>query len=60
MQRAAKSARWLGYLPFDRIHDARNAEPVVRIWTPPDPRPYISVGVEVEIPDDVRPAVGVV
>jgi hypothetical protein len=27
----AKAARWLGYIPFDRIHDEKNAEPVVYI-----------------------------
>jgi hypothetical protein len=27
---AAKAARWLGYVPFDRIHDARNEEPIWR------------------------------
>lgn len=56
---AAKSARWLGYIPFHRIHDARNAEPVVSMWTPPDPTPYISTEVEVVIPEEVRPEIGV-
>ena len=27
VQKAAKAARWLGYVPFDRIRDERNAEP---------------------------------
>ncbi len=59
MEKAAKAARWLGYIPFDRIHDARNSEPIVSIWTPPDPTPYISTEVEVDIPEDVRPTVNV-
>jgi hypothetical protein len=25
---ASKAARWLGYVPFDRIHDARNEDPI--------------------------------
>lgn len=48
---AGKAARWLGYLPFDQITDQRNAAPEVRIFTPPDPRPYLTVGANVEIPD---------
>src|SRR5262245_36189021 len=28
-QTAGKSARWLGYIPFDRIFDNRNAAPVI-------------------------------
>lgn len=57
---AAKAARWLGYIPFDQIVDQRNAEPEVRIFQEPRPRPYISVGVEVDIPavDDIEPYVG--
>ena len=26
---AGKAARWLGYIPFERITDNRNAEPVI-------------------------------
>ena len=29
--RASKAARWLGYVPFDSITDARNSEPIIRI-----------------------------
>jgi len=43
---AGKAVRWLGYIPFERITDHRNAEPVVH-----HPRSMISVGVEVAIPD---------
>src|SRR4051794_9146199 len=58
---AAKAARWLGYLPFAQVMDARNAEPVVRIHEAPEPEPLIEVGVDVTIPgaDDLRPSVGV-
>lgn len=57
---AGKAARWLGYIPFDRIVDQRNAEPTVRVFTPKQPWPYISVGLKVDIPDldDIQPYVG--
>jgi hypothetical protein len=57
----AKDARWLGYLPFDQITDERNAAPVTRIWTPRDPWPYLSVDVDIDVPDldDLMPTVGV-
>jgi hypothetical protein len=58
---AAKAARWLGYIPFDRIVDQRNAEPVVRIFEPPgEPQPWLSAQVHVEIPDaaEIEPMVG--
>lgn len=54
-EKAAKAARWLGYIPFDQISDHRNAEPIVREFEEPDPEPYINVGVEVEIPEEIEP-----
>lgn len=57
---AAKAARWLGYIPFDRIRDARNNEPVVHRHERSDCEPYISIGgVRVEIPDELTPSVDV-
>jgi hypothetical protein len=58
---AGKAARWLGYLRFDQIIDARNAEPVVRVFNRREPQSYINVGVDVEIPElgDIEPRVGV-
>jgi hypothetical protein len=32
---ALKAARWLGYIPWDRIVDERNAPPITRLWRPP-------------------------
>jgi hypothetical protein len=61
-EHAGKAARWLGYIPFDRIVDQRNAEPVVRIFRPPGrPWPYLTVGLDVEIPDsdDLVPRIGI-
>jgi hypothetical protein len=59
--KAAKAARWLGYVPFDRIVDQRNDEPVIRPYaTRANPTPYVTVDVEVSIPDaqDLQPYVG--
>lgn len=57
----AKSARWLGYIPFNRIVDQRNDEPVVTLWSPPSPTPYVSVDFEIQLPDadDLTPQVRV-
>lgn len=57
---AGKAARWLSYIPFDQIVDQRNSAPEVRVFSEPQPRPYLSVGVQVDIPDvdDIEPFVG--
>ena len=57
----AKAARFLGYIPFDQITDQRNAEPVIREFSRPDPYPYMTVGIDVEIPeaDEITPRLGV-
>ena len=49
--KAGKDARWLGYIPFDQIKDERNAAPEVRIFSQPWPESYITVGLDVTIPD---------
>jgi hypothetical protein len=59
---AAKAARWLGYLPFDQIIDARNTEPVINVREPRSelpPQPWISVGLNVQVPEaiDLEPRV---
>jgi hypothetical protein len=58
----AKAARWLKYVPFDRIVDQRNDEPAIREWTPPDPGPYVWVDFKVIVPDykDLTPRAGIV
>ncbi|MGZ4763922.1 MAG: hypothetical protein ACXV7I_15920 [Ilumatobacteraceae bacterium] len=57
----AKAARWLGYISFDRIVDQRNDEPVVKLWRPQIPEPYVSVDFEIYLPDadDLTPRVKV-
>jgi hypothetical protein len=59
---AAKAARFLNYLPFHQIVDARNSEPVVNIRESKPalpPAPWISIGLDVEVPDaiDIEPRV---
>jgi hypothetical protein len=61
---AAKAARFLRYIRFDQIVDARNAEPAIRIREPKSglpPQPWISVGLNVEVPEavDLQPHVDV-
>lgn len=34
LEQASKAARWLGYVPFEAISDARNTEPVIRLREP--------------------------
>ena len=31
LEKASKAARWLGYVPFEAIFDARNSPPVIRL-----------------------------
>jgi hypothetical protein len=53
---ASKAARWLGYVPFDAITDARNAAPVIRpieSRSELPPQPWISMGLDVTVPDAV-------
>jgi hypothetical protein len=58
---AAKAARWLGYLPFDKIVDARNEVPVIREHSTEPARVEIGLGADIEIsvPDlvDIRPTI---
>lgn len=57
---AAKAARWLGYVPFDRIVDARNSEPAIHRAAPVSvPKPWYSVEIAVDIPtiDDIEPQI---
>lgn len=53
-EKAAKAARWLGYIPFSAIVDQRNAEPVVRLAETEPPTPLLDLGkVRVELPVDI-------
>jgi hypothetical protein len=54
--KAGKAARWLGYIPFERITDERNSPPVVRVFKHPEPSSHVSVGgVEISLPEELEP-----
>lgn len=61
LESASNAARWLGHIPFDQIRDQRNDAPTVRIFEEPDPWPYLTVGINVDIPraEDITPKLGV-
>jgi hypothetical protein len=54
---AGKAARWLGYIPFERISDQRNAPPIIHRKARVVPQAFISIGLDIEIPDvdDIEP-----
>jgi hypothetical protein len=54
---AGKAARWLGYIPFERITDNRNAEPFIHHKARVSPEAFVSIGLHVEIPsvEDLQP-----
>jgi hypothetical protein len=54
---AGKSARWLGYIEFERITDNRNSEPFIHHKARLKLRALVSIGVDVAIPDaaDLEP-----
>ena len=57
---AAKAARWLGYVPFDAITDARNEEPVIRVQGEFSVSTFVSVEPNITFPDleSIEPRVG--
>jgi hypothetical protein len=57
---AGKAARWLGHIDFERISDHRNSEPFIHHKASIRPKAFVTVGVEVAIPDvsDMEPAPG--
>ena len=54
---AGKAARWLGYISFERIIDNRNAEPIIHRHAKVRPEAFVSIGLDVTIPDinDIEP-----
>src|SRR5436190_5109875 len=48
---AGKAARWLGYIPFERITDNRNAEPIVHRKARVVPSSAVCVGLDISIPE---------
>jgi hypothetical protein len=55
--KAAKAARWLRYVPFERITDNRNAAPVIHRAPYIEPGATLAIGLDVEVPDaaDIEP-----
>ena len=51
--RGGESARWLGYVPFDRIVDERNSPPIIVVHG--NGAPWIDIGlgatIKVTVPD---------
>jgi hypothetical protein len=58
---AAKAARWLGYVDFERIVDNRSSEPIIHRKARVEAETFVSIGVDVTIPDidDLEPYAGV-
>jgi hypothetical protein len=56
-ENAGKAARWLGYIPFERIIDQRNSAPIIHRKEKVDSRARLSIGLDVEIPnvEDIEP-----
>jgi len=52
MNKASKSARWLGFVPFEAISDERNEEPVIRIADEPNLQSGIATFDPYDLPDD--------
>jgi hypothetical protein len=56
-ERAAKAGRWLGYVPFERIVDERNAP--AELFIPEahtDPYPLFSGGYSIDVPEAIEAA----
>ena len=55
IEEASKAARWLGYVPFDRIKDQRNSPPINHRIAKIEPRLDLLAAFDIEIPDDATP-----
>ena len=52
---AGKAARWLGYVPFERIIDRRNAPPVIYRRPREPPRALADASLGIEFPTNIGP-----
>jgi hypothetical protein len=54
---AGKAARWLGYIPFERITDNRNTPPIIHRKARVAAEAYLCIGLDITIPDidDLEP-----
>jgi hypothetical protein len=57
---ALKAARWLGYIDWELIDDNRNDAPELVTFDDHEPWEYLSIGLDIEIPDvsNIEPNVG--
>jgi hypothetical protein len=55
--KASRAAKWLGYIPFDRITDSRNAAPIIHRKPKIEPETLLAVRFNIEIPeaDEIDP-----
>ena len=53
---AANAGRWLGYVPFERIIDERNAPPEIYVTEAASPQGFLSYGQQTDIPLSVNDA----
>lgn len=51
LEEASNAARWLGYVPWEAIVDARNAEPVIRIHEAERPGYTVALDASTFLPD---------
>jgi hypothetical protein len=49
--KASRAAKWLGYIPFDRITDSRNAAPIIHRKRKVTPESFLGVRLRIDIPD---------
>jgi hypothetical protein len=47
MDDASKAARWLGWIPFEGIVDARASEPIIRRRAFGQPKAFVAGGLDV-------------
>lgn len=64
LEDASNTARWLGYVDWEKIIDARNSGPIIRIYEPIPTFKYVTCGGDhIELPDvdamTARPIVSV-
>jgi hypothetical protein len=52
---AGKAARWLGYIPFERISDNRNAAPIIHRHALVRPGSRVVAGLDLTLPTDITP-----
>ncbi len=55
-EKAGKAARWLGYIPFDRIFDKCSNPPVIHRAARVEPQANLAVELGIEFPTDITPS----